>query len=104
MEKKVIMKINVDLKALFTNEEVEIFLQQKTHLKSSRLDGFNLNFYKKFWHIVGDEISLVVLNFLNDCIFYSCINFTYIVLIPKIKCHVRPFDFQLLACVVLFTS
>lgn len=35
--------------------------------------------------MVGTEVSLAALKFLNDGIFYSSINYTYIALIPKIK-------------------
>lgn len=60
-------------------------LKQMAPLKSLGLDGFNPNFYQPYWHIVGDKVTHVVLKFANECIFDTCINFTYIVLIPKIK-------------------
>lgn len=42
---------------------------------------------------MGDEVTSVVLKFLNDGRFENYINFTYIVLIPKIKNPVYAFDF-----------
>ena len=44
----------------------------------------NALFYQKFWHIVGDDVS-VVLDFLNNETTLPGINYTYIVLIPKVK-------------------
>lgn len=64
------------------------------HLKSSGPYGFNLSFYQSYWHIVRDEVISVVQNFLNGGLFDSCINFTYIVFIPKIKDHVNASNFR----------
>lgn len=45
---------------------------------------------------MGDEVTSVVLKFLNECIFDSGINFTFIVLIPKIKNPTKASDFRLI--------
>ena len=45
----------------------------------------NAFFYKQIWHIVGDVVINVVLDFLNSRYMEPSINYTYIVLIPKIK-------------------
>ena len=45
----------------------------------------NAFFYKQIWHIVGDVVINVVLDFLNSGYMEPNINYTYIVLIPKIK-------------------
>ena len=42
-------------------------------------------FYKKFWHVVGDDVVNVVLEFLNDGVMLPALNHTNIVLIPKVK-------------------
>lgn len=54
-------------------------------LKSSGPNGFNPSFYQFYWHIMGEAVTSVVLNFLNNGMFDKCINFIYIILIPKVK-------------------
>ena len=46
-------------------------------------DGMNALFYQKFWHIVGNEVTDVVLNFLHSGNMEPDINYTHIVLTPK---------------------
>lgn len=43
---------------------------------------------------MGEEVTSLVLNFLNEGNFDNCTNFTYIVLIPKIKNPVRASNFH----------
>lgn len=86
--------MNSSLTKQFTREEVKLALKQMVPLKSLGLDGFNPVFYQTYWHIVGDEVTLMALKFLNEGIFDNCINFTYITLIPKVKCPTKAFDFR----------
>lgn len=86
--------MNNTLLAIFTKEAVEAALKQMAPLKSLRLDGFNHGFYQKYWYIVGNLVSFVVLNFLNNGIFDNCINYSFIVLIPKVKHLICPSDFR----------
>lgn len=48
-------------------------------------DGFLVLFFQTYWHIVGPQVIEVVLDFLNNGRFDSRINFTNIVIIPKVK-------------------
>lgn len=68
--------MNTESMKHFTQEEVELALQQMAPMKPLGPNDFNLGFYKTYWHIVGDEVTSVVLKFLNNDIFYRCINFT----------------------------
>lgn len=86
--------MNFNLTKHCFKEEVESPLKQMAPLKSLGPDGFNPSFYQKYWHIVGEEVTLVALKFLNEGVFDLCINFTYIVFIPKIKCPVNASDFR----------
>ena len=51
--------------------------------KSPGLDGMNPVFFQKFWSIVGDDVSAVCLNFIQQCVFLADLNETYVILIPK---------------------
>lgn len=65
-------------------------------LKSLGPEGFSACFYQAYWHIVGEEVREVVLKFLNDGAFD--INFTYVVLIPKVKTFISQMSIDLFAC------
>ena len=62
--------------------------------KSPGLDGMNALFYQNFWHIVGDDVTNAVLHFLNSGIMDPEINYTYIVLIPKLKSPEKMSDYR----------
>ena len=57
-------------------------------------DGMNALFYQKYWHVVGNDVIAAVLDFLNSGIMIPDINYTHIVLIPKVKSPERIFDFR----------
>lgn len=86
--------MNNALTERFTKEKVEEALHHMAPLKSIGPYGFNTSFYQIYWHIVGDEITSVVLNYLNNDVFDHCTNFTYIVLIPKITNSANAYDFR----------
>lgn len=94
VEGKVTSGMNQFFSENYTKEEVLTELKQMAPLKSSGPDGFNPNFYQSYWHIVGDEVTSVVLKFFNDGTFDHYTNFTYIVLISKIKNPVNVSDFR----------
>ena len=65
----IIPKINPDmqqvLSSAFSVEEVKTELFQMGPTKAPGPDGINALFYQKFWHVVGDTMINVVLDFLN---------------------------------------
>lgn len=70
----------------FNVDEIKTALFQMQLTKAPRPDGMNALFYKKkIWHIVGDIVVYTVLEFLNTSHMLPKLNYTYIVLIPKIK-------------------
>lgn len=77
--------MNEELQHPFIDEKVQEALHKMALMKSLGPNGFSAYFYQTYWPIVGKGVSKVVLTFLNDRIVDNCINFTYIVLIPKIK-------------------
>lgn len=77
--------MNQSLSMSFTTSEVTLALSQMSPLKSPGPDGFPPIFFQKYWHILGSDISSCVLNFLNSQNLPRMLNFTFIVLIPKIS-------------------
>ena len=78
----------------FTAEEVELALFQMGPTKAPGLDDMNALFYQKFWHVVGETITMAVLDFLNSSNMVPDINHTNIVLIPKVKNPEKMSDFR----------
>ena len=54
-------------------------------LKAPRSDCLPILLYSKFWHIVGGDITQLVLCFLDTGIMSSLINHAFVMLIPEIK-------------------
>ena len=54
----------------------------------------NALFYQKFWHIVGNDVTAAVLDFLNSRNMVPEINHTHIVLIPKVKSLEKMSDYR----------
>ena len=62
--------------------------------KGSWTRWYEYPFLPKFWHIVGDNVVSVVIEFLNAGYMLPDLNHNYIVLIPKIKNHVMVSDYR----------
>lgn len=103
VEKMIIGEINAKLVKKFSKAEVQEAFNQINALKVPRPDGYNIGFYQSYLHIVGDEVSLLTLKFLNECMFEKSINYTYIIFIPNIKNPIRESDFRLISlCNVIY--
>ncbi|XP_075654689.1 uncharacterized protein LOC142624833 [Castanea sativa] len=75
--------MNTTLLQRYNSEEVKQALFQMHPSKSPRPDGMPLFFFQKYWHIVGQDVTIAVLSVLNSSHMLHKMNFTHIVLIPK---------------------
>jgi hypothetical protein len=80
---RVTEEMNNTLLQPFTAEEVKSGLDAIGDLKAPGSDGMTSLFYKRFWEIVGEDVTKEVLGFLNGGILPRAWNETVIVLIPK---------------------
>ena len=89
----------------FSADEIKVALFQMGPTKAPRSDGMNVMFYQKFWYIVGNDVTAAVLDFLNSGNMVPEINYTHIVLIPKVKSPKKKNRITgLLVFVMLFTK
>ncbi|KAL4363826.1 hypothetical protein GQ457_04G030920 [Hibiscus cannabinus] len=77
-------EINNSLLANFSQDEVYTALQSMAPMKASGLDGYPALFYKKYWSIVGEEVSNYCIMVLTGGADISEINNTNIILVPKV--------------------
>jgi hypothetical protein len=84
VKRRVTPDINYQLCLPFSGLEVYQAVFQMHPSKSSGPDDMSCFFFQTFWHNVGEDVIAAVLSVLNSGYFFQKINFTYIVLIPKI--------------------
>ena len=77
----------------FHASEVRLALDQMAPLTAPGPDGMSPIFYESFWHIMGRDVTSVVLNALNSGVVPESTNSTSIALIPKVKHAKRFADF-----------
>ena len=103
MDKVVTLDMNSILLEEFTEDEVRTSIFQMHPTKAPDPDSMNPIFFQHFWHIVGHDVSSVVIDCLSSGKILSSINLTHITLIPKRKnpesmSHFRPISL----CNVIF--
>ena len=82
------------LSSEFSVDEVKTALFQMGPTEAPEPDGMNAFFHKKFWHIVSNDVTNAVLDFLNTGILLLELNYAHIVLIPKVKYTEKMLDFR----------
>ena len=78
----------------FQAEEVQLALKQMSPFTAPGPNGLSPIFYKSFWHIVGNDVTAIVLKALNTGVVHESLNTTFITLIPKIKHPKKVADFR----------
>ena len=85
VDKLVTPAMNHHLLQVYTADEIRLTLFQMHPSKFPGPDGMSL-FSQKFWHIVGHDVVEAILSVLNFGHFlHKIMNFTHIVLIPKVN-------------------
>ena len=76
--------MNVALCKEVTEAEIQRAVKQLGPLKAPGKDGFPGFFFRKYWDIVGVQVSSAVKEFFTSMIMPSSLNTTQVVLIPKV--------------------
>ena len=77
-------EMNQRLTAPYTREEVKKAMFNIGDLKAPGPDGLHVVFYKRFWHIIGEDLTDEVLLAVNSRVIPEGWNNTTVVLIPKV--------------------
>ena len=91
---RVIDEMNQSLIQTFTRSEVEAALKQMHPTKAPGPDGMSTIVFQKYWDVVGNDITCMVLNVLNMNMSMSSINKTNITPVPKINNPSKMTDFR----------
>lgn len=76
-------EMNEQLTKKFQKEEIIQAISQMHLTKAPGPDGMSAMFYQKYWDIIGEDVSNIILNTLNANASLTNLNKTNIVLIPK---------------------
>lgn len=85
VKRKVTDEMNNALLAPYAEEEVRKALFDIGDLKAPGPDGLHAIFYKRFWSMLGDDLTKEVLQAVNTCSIPDGWNDTAIVMIPKVN-------------------
>lgn len=85
VDRLVTSNMNYTLIQDYTANEVKHALFQMHPSKSPGLDGMSPFFFQKYWHIVRPNVTNIVLSVLCHGHLLRKINFTHIVLVPKVN-------------------
>ncbi|CAL8999738.1 unnamed protein product [Prunus brigantina] len=85
VEPCVTQTMNDSLLTSFTEQEVKHAVFQMYPTKAPGPDGMPPVFFQKYWHIVGNDVSRAIINFLSSGRLLHKINFTHVVLANRLK-------------------
>lgn len=82
----------------FSRDDVKQAMMSIPDDKASSLDVYNRLFYKQSWDIIGEEVTIGVLDFFRSEKLLIYVNVTSITLIPKVKIPTNVSDFRPISC------
>ena len=85
IKRKVTDEMNNALMAPYTADKVRKVLSNIGDLKEPGPDGLHAIFYKRFWSMLGEDLTKEVLQTVNNCSTPAGWNDTAIVMTPKVK-------------------
>ena len=92
-----------DLLKIVSPAEIKETIFRKKAEKAPGPDGFSASFFQKAWHIVGEEVTQVVLHFFHTGRLLKELNHTSLTLVPKVPNPSTFRDFRPIAyCNFLF--
>lgn len=86
--------MNMELIKDFSGEEILTAIKQMHPTKAPGLNGMSAIFFQKCWSIVGNDVTRMVLNVLNNNMSLAKLNKTNITLIPKSKLPTTMTEFR----------
>jgi len=103
----VMSKVTPDMQQMLSSEftvtEIKTAVFQMGPTKAPGPNGMNALFYQKFWHVMGDSVIAIVMDYLNMGFMALEINHTNIVLIPKVKLPKKMSSFRSISlCNVIY--
>lgn len=90
------------LSKIVTKKEVLAALNYVSPYKALGPNGFQVIFYKQFWHIIGDHVFHVVKNAFFNSFFDQSNSDTFISFVPKVDSSIHFRDFVSSAFVMSF--
>jgi hypothetical protein len=95
-----LLGVNIDrdlldsLEVPFSDKEIEDIIKELPNEKSPGPDGFNNEFIKACWPIIGSEIKCLIQDFYEEKINLESIHASLITLIPKVESPSSANDFR----------
>ena len=86
--------MSAQLEVPFTDKEIEDVVKDLPNNKSPGPNGFNNEFIKNCWSIIGPDIKKLINDFYDGSINLESINSSFITLIPKVEHPISPGDFR----------
>jgi hypothetical protein len=83
-----------ELEIPFSDKEIEDVVKELPNEKSPGPDGFNNEFIKNCWSIIGEDVKILIRDFYNGSVNLESINSSFITLIPKLDNPSTPNDFR----------